>query len=119
MLFKRSNEKELKMIWEVEKDGARSQLVGTAHFFPHTFKRSLTRLLQDARVVMFEGPLDQENMAKVVSSGVDHDSDYHLFDDLDRKIIDKISRELAPKCRGRDPFMVLNFRKFRVDRNAP
>ena len=115
MLFQRSDEKELKMIWEVEKDASRSHLVGTAHFFPHSFKTSLARCLENARIVMFEGPLDPDNMAKVVSSGVEHESGYHLFDDLDRKTIDKITRELAPKCRGRDTFMVLNFRKFRVE----
>ena len=32
-----------------------------------------------------------------------------------RKTIDKITRELAPACRGRNTFMVLNFRKFRVE----
>ena len=115
MLFKRSKEKELKMIWEVEKDGCTSHLVGTAHFFPHSFRVSLTRCLENARIAMFEGPLDSENMAKVVNSGLDPHSSYHLFDDLDRKIIDKITRELAPPCRGRDTFMVLNLRKFRVE----
>ena len=115
MLFKRSSEKELKMIWQVEKESARSHLVGTAHFFPHSFKTSLTRCLENARIVMFEGPLDEDNMARVVSSGLDTGSGYHLFDDLDRNTIDKITRELAPACRGRDTFMVLNFRKFRVE----
>jgi len=93
MLFKRSKEKELKMIWDVEKDGA--------HFFPYSFKTSLTRCLENARIVMFEGPLDSENMQRVVNSGLDPDSDYHLFDDLDRKTIDKITRELAPMPRPR------------------
>jgi uncharacterized protein YbaP (TraB family) len=115
MLFKRSNEKELKMIWDVEKDGCKSHLIGTAHFFPYSFKTSLIRCLENARIVMFEGPLDSENMTKVVDRGFDPDSGYHLFDDLDRKIIEKITRELAPPCRGRDTFMVLNFRKFRVE----
>jgi len=115
MLFKRSDERELKMIWAVEKESARSHLVGTAHFFPHSFKTSLTRCLEKARIVMFEGPLDPDNMAKVVNSGLDSESDYHLFDDLDRKSIDKITREIAPACRGRNTFMVLNFRKFRVE----
>ena len=115
MLFQRSDEKELKMIWEVEKDASRSNLVGTAHFFPHSFKTSLTRCLENARIVMFEGPLDQENMARVVNSGLDRESSYHLFDDLDRKTIDKITNELAPACRGRNTFMVLNLRKFRVE----
>jgi len=103
------------MIWTAEKKAARSHLVGTAHFFPHSFKTSLTRCLENARSVMFEGPLDPDNMAKVVNSGLDHGSGYHLFDDLDRKTIDKITREIAPACRGRNTFMVLNLRKFRVE----
>jgi len=115
MFFKRSDEKELKMIWEVEKNGAVSHLIGTAHFFPYSFKVSLQRCLANARIVMFEGPLDPDNLAKVVNSGIDHQSGYHIFDDLDRKTIDKITRELAPPCRGRNTFMVLNFRKFRVE----
>jgi uncharacterized protein YbaP (TraB family) len=115
MLFRRSNEIELKMIWEVEKDGCKSHLIGTAHFFPHSFKTSLTRCLENARIVMFEGPLDPESMAKVVNSGLDQEGGYHLFDDLNRRTIDKITRELAPPCRGRNAFMVLNFRKFRVE----
>jgi uncharacterized protein YbaP (TraB family) len=118
MLFKRfnvSNEKELKMIWAVEKDGCRSHLIGTAHFFPHSFKTSLTRCLENARIAMFEGPLDPENMDRVVHRGFDPESGYHLFDDLDGKTIDKITRELAPPCRGRDAFLVLNLRKFRLE----
>jgi uncharacterized protein YbaP (TraB family) len=115
MLFKRSNEKKLKMIWEVEKESARSYLVGTAHFFPYSFKKSLTRCLENARVVMFEGPLDPQNMAKVVDSGLDPESSYHLFDDLDRQTVEKITRALAPPCRGRNAYMVLNLRKFRVE----
>ena len=115
MLFKRYREKELKMIWEVEKDSARSHLVGTAHFFPHSFKTSLTRCMDNARVVMFEGPLDPESMAKVVDSGLDPESSYHLFDDLDGQTVEKITRALAPPCRGRNAYMVLNFRKFRVE----
>ena len=103
------------MIWDVEKDGCKSHLVGTAHFFPHSFKSSLTRCLEKAGIVMFEGPLDSESMTKVVNSGLDPQSSYHLFDDLDRQTVDKITRELAPPCRGRDTFMVLNLRKFRVE----
>jgi len=103
------------MIWDVEKDGCKSHLVGTAHFFPHSFKTSLTRCMDNARVVMFEGPLDPESMAKVVDSGLDPESSYHLFDDLDRQTVEKITRALAPPCRGRNAYMVLNFRKFRVE----
>ena len=115
MFFRKSNEKELKMIWEVEKNHKRSYLVGTAHFFPYSFKKSLHRCLENAGTVMFEGPLDQDSMDKVVSCGFDHQSRYHIFDDLNRKNINRITRELAPKCRGREPFLILDLRKFSVE----
>jgi uncharacterized protein YbaP (TraB family) len=115
MFFSRSNEKELKMIWEVVKNHKRSYLVGTAHFFPYSFKASLQRCLENADTVMFEGPLDPDNMARVVNCGMDHQSSYHIFDDLDRQSIDRITRELEPQCRGRNSFFILNLRNFKIE----
>ncbi len=103
------------MIWEVEKDRKRSYLIGTAHFFPYSFKTSLRRCLENARIALFEGPLDPESMTTVVNHGTDRQSSYHIFDDLDRKTIGRITAELAPKCRGRNTFFVLNFRKFCIE----
>jgi TraB/PrgY/gumN family len=115
MFFGRSNEKTLKMIWEVEKDRNRSYLVGTAHFFPYSFKTSLRRCLGNVRIALFEGPLDPASMASVVKHGMDCQSGYHIFNDLDHKTIDKITSELAPKCRGRNPYFILNLRRFRIE----
>ncbi|MBT8371255.1 MAG: TraB/GumN family protein [Deltaproteobacteria bacterium] len=115
MFLWRFDEKKLKMIWEVTKDHKRSYLVGTAHFFPYSFKTSFHRCLTNARTVLFEGPLDQNGRAKVVNCGFDPSSGYHIFDDLDRNTIDKITRKIAPKCRGRNTFFVLNLRKFCVE----
>ena len=103
------------MIWEVEKDRRRSYLIGTAHFFPFSFKTSLRRCLNNVQTALFEGPLDPESMDRVIKHGIDSQSDYHIFDDLDRKTIDRITSELAPKCRGRNTFFVLNFRKFCIE----
>ena len=115
MFFRRSNEKELKMIWEVEKNHKRSYLVGTAHFFPYSFKTSLHRCLGNAGTVLFEGPLDPDNMAKVVKHGYENQSSYHIFDDLDQQSISRITRELAPQCRGRNSFFILDLRKFSIE----
>ena len=115
MFFKRSNERELKMIWQVEKNHKRSYLVGTAHFFPYSFKTSLHRCLEKASTVLFEGPLNEDNMVKVVNRGFDNQSSYHIFDDLDPQNIDRITREIAPKCRGRNTFLILNLRKFSIE----
>ncbi len=103
------------MIWQMDKNNKRSLLIGTAHFFPYSFKSSLTKCLQNARTVMFEGPLDQDSMARVVNCGFDRQSSYHIFDDLDAETIDKITRSVAPKCRGKDKFIILNLRKFSIE----
>jgi len=115
MFFSRSNEKELKMIWQVVKNHKISYLVGTAHFFPYSFKTSLQGCLENADTVMFEGPLDSDNMARIVNRGIDNQSSYHIFDDLDRQCIDRITRELEPQCRGHNTFFILNLRKFKVE----
>lgn len=115
MFFKRSKEKELKMIWELVKNGRRSLLIGTAHFFPYSFKTSIVNCLQHARTVIFEGPLDQDSMARVVNGGMEPQSEYHLFDDLDAQTIDGITRKIAPSCRDKDKFLIFNFRKFSIE----
>jgi hypothetical protein len=108
----RPKQKKLKMIWEVQKKGRISHLVGTAHFFPYSFKNSLQRYLKDARVVMFEGPLDDENMARVREAGIDKEDSYHIFDELDDKTIASISDALVPVCRARHSSYLVTFSKF-------
>lgn len=115
MLFRRSDQKELKMIWQVEKNRKRSYLIGTAHFSLYSFKTPLHRCLQNARTVLFEGPLDQDSMARVINCGYDPQSSYHIFDELDRKTIDKITHAITPKCRDKDTFYIFNLRKFSME----
>jgi len=103
------------MIWQVEKNHKRSYLVGTAHFFPYSFKTSLSRCLENAATVLFEGPLNPDSMAKVVNCGFDDQSNYHIFNDLDQQSIARITRELAPNCRGRNTFFILNLRNFSIE----
>ncbi len=95
MLFTKAKEKELRMIWEVQKNDKRSFLVGTAHYFPYSFKTSLSRYIENARAVLFEGPLDKDNMNKVVDAGVSQENVPHLFEDLDRQTIARISKVLS------------------------
>jgi len=114
MPFWRSKEKDFKMIWEVLKDGRKSFLVGTAHFFPYSFKKTFRRYLSDARTVMFEGPLDKENMAKVVSAGLVTEDSYHLFDELDNQTIAAISDALKPTCRDPNSFFIMDLCKMRL-----
>ncbi len=105
MFHRRSREKELKMIWEVSKGAKRSFLVGTAHFFPHSFRTSLSRYIKHAHTVLFEGPLDKDSMARVVNAGLAEDKASHVFDELDSKTIDRITRVLDSPGRDRFPFL--------------
>ncbi len=77
-----SRERGLRMAWEVGRDGRRSRLVGTAHFFPFHFRGDLRRLIEPARLVLLEGPLDDASMQKVLAagSGSAHASLYHALD---------------------------------------
>jgi len=110
MLFKKTRGKEFKMIWSVEKGGKKSSLAGTAHFFPHSFKDSLVTHLQKAETVLFEGPLDEESMMKVSKAGVDHHSQPHLFESLDKRTITSIRRSLLPTSLGGDRFQFMDLR---------
>jgi len=114
-IFKKSSEKELKMIWTVEKDNKRSYLVGTAHYFPFSFKSSLNRYLKEVDTVLFEGPLDPDNMGAVRRAGMAGDSFYHLFDDLDARTIDSLTTALAPVCRDKHSFIVFNLCKMSME----
>jgi len=100
------------MIWQAQKNGRISHLVGTAHFFPYSFRNSLQRYVESARVVMFEGPLDDDNMARVREAGIDKENSYHIFNELDDKTIASITDALVPLCRARHSSYLVTFSKF-------
>ena len=92
-------EKPLRTIWKVEKAGRISFLVGTAHFSPYSFKKSLTRLIQDAEIVLFEGPLDEESMARVVHYGQQGENSPSLYKALEPAAIKEINQQLAARLK--------------------
>jgi hypothetical protein len=106
----KSREKELKMVRKVRKGARRSFLVGTAHFFPYSFRASLSRYVKIAHTVLFEGPLDEEHMAEVVNAGYEEDNTKNILDGLDRRSIDRITGELDSPGRDRFPFLFLHER---------
>ena len=57
------------MVWQLERQGRRSSVIGAAHFFPRHFRPDLERLIRDARVVVLEGPLDDASAKKVIDAG--------------------------------------------------
>jgi hypothetical protein len=115
MLFRKFKQRELKMIWEVQKDGRSSHLIGTAHFFPYSFRDSLQRYLDNARVVMFEGPLDEDNMDRVRQAGTDRENSDHIFNALDNKTVAGLTEALVPVCKSRHSSYLVTFCKFDVN----
>jgi len=90
-------EKQLRTVWKVEKNGKVSFLVGTAHFSPYSFRKALTGLVQGSETVLFEGPLDQESMARVAQYGCRGEDTPSVYDALDPAIIREINRALADR----------------------
>jgi uncharacterized protein YbaP (TraB family) len=90
-------EKHLRTVWRVEKGGDPSFLVGTAHFTPYLFKKALSKLIQNAEIVLFEGPLDQNSMAKVVEYGRDGMNSPSVYEALDPYAIKEINKQLATR----------------------
>jgi len=88
-------ERKLRMVWQIEKDTAKNFLVGTAHFFPHSFKKSLTQLIDKVDVALFEGPLDEGNMAAVRKYGLEVQQGPSLYAALEPKTISEINKELG------------------------
>ena len=90
-------EKRLRTVWRVEKNGQGSFLVGTAHFSPYSFRKTLTGLVQGSETVLFEGPLDQESMAEVARYGCRGEGTPSVYDALDPAVIREINRHLTSR----------------------
>jgi len=90
-------EKRLRAVWRVEKNGMGSLLVGTAHFSPRRFGKTLTRLIQGSETVLFEGPLDQESMAAVARYGALGAGTPSVYDAIDPAVIREINRHFADR----------------------
>lgn len=88
------------MVWKVDKDGSSSFLVGTAHFFPYSFRTCLKRLFQQVETVLFEGPLDEKSMQEVVDAGLQGRDDC-LLRKLDKPMLERISSAIQPSGQGK------------------
>ncbi len=90
-------EKPLRTVWRIEKGGCNSLLVGTAHFFPYSFKKAMAKLMHCAETVIFEGPLDKESMARVVEYGRKGENGPSMYDVLKPAAIKEINRQLGSR----------------------
>ena len=87
--------KRLRTIWKVEKDKQISFLIGTAHFSPYRFEKDLMKLIQRTEIVLFEGPLDKESMARVVQYGQRGENSPSIYEALDPATIREINKQLG------------------------
>ncbi len=95
-IFRRfSRERDLRMLWEVQKGGLRSYLAGTAHFFPYHFRASLRRYIARVDTVLFEGPLDEGAAAQVAAAGLAGGGTPSLVRLLGADAIERIKREIG------------------------
>ncbi len=96
------NHKPLKMVWKVHKDGFNSYLVGTAHFYPYSFSRSLRKLLERVDTILTEGPLDDDSMQKIADHGRDGNGSVDVLELLDPEAVQEINRLLAERLAESD-----------------
>ena len=88
-------ERRIRTVWRIEKEGRTSSLVGTAHFSPYRFRKSLTKLIHPSETVLFEGPLDPESMAKVAEYGRHGENTPSVYEALHPEAIQEINRQLS------------------------
>jgi uncharacterized protein YbaP (TraB family) len=97
-----SDQKPLRMLWLVEKGGQTSHLVGTAHFFPYSFRRSLKRLMRSVETVMFEGPLDQVSSNQIAEYSRQGEDMPAFVNQLTPDAIQEIDRLLRDRLDGQE-----------------
>lgn len=104
--FFHRNERELKTVWKIEGDGRRGYIAGTAHFSPFRYRRSLQRLIRKARIVLFEGPLDEQSMKRVVELGSTGEGSVALYERLDSQTITRIKKCTGIVASGSNPLLL-------------
>jgi len=81
------------MLWETEKEGRKSWIGGTAHFFCYSFESSLRKLFDRVDTVLFEGPLDQASLDQVSEIGRSPESGTsRLIDALTEEEVRRLER---------------------------
>lgn len=110
MWFYKRKQHELKMTWKVTWNERSSFLVGTAHFFPYSFRSPLINLLKSVEKVFLEGPLDEWNMNKAAESGVCGDGCRHVLQALEPKTLMKLTDLFLPGGTKNLPFVGVSHR---------
>jgi uncharacterized protein YbaP (TraB family) len=81
------------MLWEIEKNGQRSWIGGTPHFFCYGFERSFRELFEKVSTVLFEGPLDPASLDRLSAIGRTPDPESpRVVDALNEEDIRRLER---------------------------
>ncbi len=99
----------LKMVWRIRKNSQEGVLIGTAHFSPFHFRSSLSNLVKNVEIVLFEGPLDSSSMEQVVAAGRQGPVRNHILDELEPECVRSIADVLG--IRDLDRKLMLNNRQ--------
>ena len=111
-------ERKFRMAWKVEADRKTNYLAGTAHFFPYSFKKSLTELIDKTETVLLEGPLDESNMDLVRQYGLEEKESRSLLEVLDHSTLEKIILEFEGKATLADSSFLAYMDIFRPGKGA-
>ncbi len=106
------------MIWKVEAQGKVNYLAGTAHFFPYSFKRSLTKLISKVETVLLEGPLDEGNMGLVRQYGLREKESRLLLGMLDQETVQKINQVFQGETPNLDSSLLTYTQLFTTGKNT-
>lgn len=87
-------DRKLKMIWAIRKNNLESYLIGSAHFSPYRFERSLEYYISKVDTVLFEGPLDEKSMNKVIQRGFKTSDDRSLLDVVEYGVLRDLIQKL-------------------------
>lgn len=78
--------KKIKMVWKISNKNKESYLIGTTHMFHHRFTQCLNEFINSSDVVVLECPLDDDNLKRVLSAGIER-SKYSLHEMIDKNTI--------------------------------
>lgn len=92
----------LRMLWCIKKDGHASHIVGTAHFFPYSFRNTFSQLMKDVQTVLFEGPLDEASSTQIAEYGRNGQGVPTFVDDLTPEAVQAIDRLLRDRLNGQN-----------------
>lgn len=89
-MLKFFTKRKIRMVWKVSYNDRESYLIGTTHMFGYKFTSCLEEFVMNSDRVVLECCLDEENLKKVLSAGIDKPK-ISLFELIDRDTISSLA----------------------------